>query len=159
MGIPARGADHVAAERNLADIEFPEFESAVEGLLGLQRDRRDVAAFDLCTAVENCARAVVVADGQAHLKCHVVHPRPVAAATVGLERRSGNIVDQAGAASYVSIFVTWHICPVKTRKTCSSSKSRRTAKALAATRIFLRSRTREAVRPCPFAFRSGAPWG
>ncbi len=66
-----RGHD-VARQRDLADVELAELEGAVERLLRLQRDRRDVAALDRRAAVEQRARAVVVADRQAQSQCHVV---------------------------------------------------------------------------------------
>jgi hypothetical protein len=72
MRFTAGRGQHVAAHGNLADIEFLEFEGAVKGFLRLERDRRDVAAFDRGASIENRARAVVITDGQAQLQRHMM---------------------------------------------------------------------------------------
>ena len=65
MRLPAYQRQQIAAHRDFGDVEALELEGAMERRLGIERDRGDVAAFNRRAAVEDRARAVVVADGEA----------------------------------------------------------------------------------------------
>ena len=68
MRVAAGERQQIAAHRDFGDVEFLEFERAVERFLRRQRDRGDVAALDRRAAVEQRRGAVVVADGQAQFQ-------------------------------------------------------------------------------------------
>jgi hypothetical protein len=71
MGLAPRRRHRIAAHGNLGDIELLELEGTVKRLLRLQRHRGDIAALDRGAAVEDGARTIVIADGEAQLQVHV----------------------------------------------------------------------------------------
>lgn len=70
----ARHRHHVAAERDLRDVEFLTFERAVRGLFWLQRHGVDLAALDRHASVKDRAGAIIGPDRDAQLQHE---PRPL----------------------------------------------------------------------------------
>jgi hypothetical protein len=74
MRVVAGERQQIAAHRDFADVEFLEFERAMEGFFRRQRDRGHVAALDRRAAVEQRRGAVVVADRHAQFQGHSQTP-------------------------------------------------------------------------------------
>jgi hypothetical protein len=69
-GIACRHRAQVAGERQLGNVEFLEFEGAVENLFRVERKISDRAAFHVHAAVPDRAGAVVIAAGDRYRHIH-----------------------------------------------------------------------------------------